>query len=296
MTGFGRANKANAKVAVQVELRSLNNKYLDLRVKLPRALSAWEPKARARVSAVVQRGTVDLSVGFQLLDPGLIRPIHEPTLRAYQLEIERLASELKIESGLDLTSLLRLPGAVAMDEALSLREESDRVSAQALLEEALDMALSDLLEMREREGLGIAAALARDAAELSRIVGEVKALGGEVAGRLLEAKRKRLAEILAGQSGVIDESRILQEAAMLADRAEITEEIDRLASHATQFSSALAAPGRQSLGKRLEFLVQEMLREVNTIGSKADDLRVTRLVIEAKLAIDRLREQVQNLE
>jgi uncharacterized protein (TIGR00255 family) len=296
MTGFGRATRSSAKIAVQVELRSLNNKYLDLRVKMPRALSQWEQKARARINAQLQRGTIDLSVSFQILDPGLIRPIHEPTLRAYRIEVERLAGELGINSGLDLTSLLRLPGAVAMDEGLSLRDEKDQAAAHALLEEALDIAISDLVAMREQEGQGIALALRREASALSQIVAEVKSLGGEIAKRLLEAKRKQLAEILAAHSGVIDEARILQEAALLMARAEITEEIDRLASHTAQFLAALSADGRQSLGKRLEFIVQEMLREVNTIGSKADDLRVTRLVIDAKLTIDRLREQVQNLE
>lgn len=295
MTGFGRGTASSRQVSVQVELKTLNNKFLEVRPKLPKAFSTWESVCRSRISRSLRRGSVDVSVSYQVLDPQLMHPINEAALKAYAMGIEETAAKLGVESGLNVTALLRLPGVLTMDEGMVIGE-SDRGSIYHLLDQALDEALYELLEMRSREGKAIIEALRREIEAVSRAEREIRALAPEISARQRDRVRKRVAEALAETKTAVDEGRFLQEVAFYADRADVAEEIDRLASHARQFAELLAPKNGFAIGKQLDFIVQELLREANTIGSKTDDLRVTDLVVQLKLAIDRLREQVQNLE
>ncbi len=292
MTGFGRASFAVGDLAFDVELRSVNHRYLDARVKLPRLLAGFEADARARLQARLDRGKVDLSV----TSPGGAGPA--PRL---EIDLEAVHQYLRAARGLrenegvggeiEVAGLLALPGVARFVEP--------ELSADALREgllRAVDTALEAADAMRAREG----EALLRDLLErLGRVEGLVRDVEArsEVVQQGVRERLRRRAEQLRQEVGIVDEARLHQEIVIAADRLDVAEELVRLRSHVVQFRRILdeAGPGKP-VGRRLDFLLQEFGREANTIGSKASDGPVAHTIVELKTEIERLREQVQNLE
>ena len=288
MTGFGRGEAALAGGAVRAEVRSVNSRHLDVRVRLPRDLGAFELRVRECASRFFQRGQVDVALRLpRELESAAEVEIDTAVAGRYAAAADELARGLGLAGGLPLATLLGLPGVARLRE----RELDPEALASALLA-AVEAACADAVGMRQREGAALERELrARLAALLARAA-RIEARSDEVA----RAQRERLSKRLAAAAPDVelDERRLEQEVVFYVDRMDVTEEIVRLRSHCEQFGGALDAGA--GVGRKLEFLLQEMLREVNTIGSKAADAPIAHDVVELKAELEKLREQVQNVE
>ncbi len=288
MTGFGHAGFEAGGLAFEVELRCLNHRYLDLRIRLPRALAYLEPEVRGRLQQRFRRGRVELSVQVRGGGGSLAAlRVDLGTAEGYVRAAAELRERYGLSGELGVAELLALEGVARFEEP-----ELGAEAATALLG-AVETAARDAEAMRRREG----EALGRD---IRSRLERVEALARELSGRGEEVVRawreriRRRAEELAREAGPIDEGRLQQEIVAAADRLDIAEETARIASHAAQFREILAADG--AVGRKLDFLLQELGREANTIGSKLADAEAAHRVVELKSEIERIREQVQNLE
>ncbi len=292
MTGFGRAQFEVEGVVFEVEMRSVNHRYLDLRVRLPRLLAAFEADVKARASTRFARGKVDLSVG-----------IPASAAAAQQLEIDYDVVGQYVEAAAEIRRRHDLKGKLEIDDLLALpgvaRTVEHELAADALREAALaavDTAAEQLDAMRSSEGETLAGDLEGRLSAILVATEQLEARAGEAAEAARERLRKR-AEKLARETGLTDEARLHQEVVIAADRMDVTEELVRLRSHVEQFRAALAGAGPGApVGRRLDFLVQELVRETNTLGSKSADAPSAHLVVELKTELERVREQVQNVE
>ena len=288
MTGYGRAEARGSRLAVVVEARSLNHRFLEIVVKLPRALSAHEPAVRQLVQGRLSRGRLDVSVGLRRVagSQNVVRT--DLALGAdYVRSARALADALGLPADLGVADLLRLPGVVSVEEA----EDEDGESG-LLLKDATQQALAELVRMRQAEGAALAADLAGYLGTLEGWAAGLVGILPAVLARIHERLRGRIHAVL--EEAPVDPGRIVQEAAMLAARSDVAEELARLTSHCGQFRGLLADGG--PVGRQLDFLLQEMHREVNTIASKADDGEMVARVLEARTVVERLREQAQNVE
>jgi uncharacterized protein (TIGR00255 family) len=292
MTGYGRAGFAVEAQRFQVEVRSVNHRHLDIQARLPRLLSPLEPDLRRRVQDRVQRGKVDVVVSLPVSGarPGELH-IDREVAAAYLAAARALGDEHGIDGELPAARLLMLPG-VARSVERELPEDALAPAVGAALEEAL----AELLAMRRSEGAALERELRERLQKVTALLEEVEARSDSVQNAVRERLRKRTAQ-LQQETGLLDEARLHQEVVLAADRLDVTEEIVRLRSHIEQFGAALSsAEGSGPLGRRLEFLLQEMVRETNTIGSKASDAPVAHHVVELKTQLERMREQVLNVE
>jgi uncharacterized protein (TIGR00255 family) len=288
MTGYGRAEVRGARLAVSVEARSLNHRFLEIGVKVPRSLSAQEAELRQLVQGRVARGRVDVSVSTRRIAGSATAVRTDAALAGeYVRGARALADRLGIGGELPLADLLRLPGVVSLEEA-----DDDDGEARLLAKEAAGQALDDLVRMRQAEGAALAADLGGHLGALEAWAAGLDAALPGVLARIQERLRGRVLALLADVPA--DPGRIVQEAAMLAARSDVAEEVSRLTSHCGQFRALLATGG--PAGRQLDFLAQEMHREVNTIASKADDAEMIARVLEARTVVERLREQAQNVE
>jgi len=292
MTGFGSIRFRVEDWTFELELRSVNHRHFDARIRLPRLLANLEPDVRTRLANRLARGRIDLTVIAP--EGGAPAPRLEVDLEAareYLAAARALAQSDGVSGELDARALLALPGVSRFVEP----EIADGLLRERTLA-AVDEGIEALSAMRASEG----AALARDlCARLDRVgelAGEVEQRSGLVQESVRERLRKR-ARQLEADTGLLDEARLHQEIAIAADRMDVTEEIVRLRSHLDQFRALLdgAGPGRP-VGRQLEFLLQELVREANTIGSKGSDAPIAHWVVELKTELERLREQVQNVE
>ena len=288
MTGYGRATAEYGSAAITAEVRSVNARHLELRLRLPRELQALEATLREAASAWFERGQVDASL--RVPSQGLFAPDVEIDLaaaRGYAVAAEQLRGEFDLGEPLSVSALLELPGVARLREA-----PLDQDALREVLLRTLEQACRAAREMREREGSALAAELESRLGGIESAVAEIEARAGEVRDALRERLEKRLAA-LAPQLEV-DPARFEQEVVLYADRMDVTEELVRLRSHLAQFRETLDEPG--AVGRKLEFLLQELGREVNTIGSKASDAPITRSVVDLKAEFEKLREQVLNVE
>ena len=288
MTGFGAATARAGGEEVTVEVRAVNNKFCEVKARLPREFAALEPGVVRRVKERLARGGVDVSIRRGEGGASTLRPRVDEALAALYLERFRsLQERLSLPGSVELAHLLAAEGVVGLEE-----RPPDLSLAEAAVGEALDRALDGLLAMREREG----ATLRRDLEErLASLEGFVDRLAA-AAPAAVTAYRDRLArrvQELAGDVGV-DPQRLAQEVAIFADRSDVTEELTRLRSHLDQLRGLLDTP--EPVGRRLDFLVQEANREVNTSGAKSQWADAAALVVEMKAELERIREQVQNVE
>jgi len=293
MTGFGQATGRDERHAVTVTLRSVNHRFYDLKLRLGDEYRASEVELTELLAAEIERGRVEAAVEVQALGEREAEvDVHRPVVLAAHQAIEELVDGGLVAQKLTAGDLLRLPGAIDLRFAPDRWEPADR---ELLLSVARD-ALAQLVAGRETEGEKLAEALVDRIDGLADAALDLVALAKAARRRTGEALRARLAEILAAAPGsaTLDPGRLEQEVAVLAERSDVTEELDRFAAHLEHFREVAAAEG--AVGKRLDFLTQEILRELNTLGAKCRDAEMTRRVLDAKVLCEQLREQVQNVE
>jgi uncharacterized protein (TIGR00255 family) len=293
MTGWAEATAEQQGRVLHASVRSVNHRFLDLRVHLPEGLDVLDTAVRSLVRARIARGHLDVFVRLESAAPPPVR-VNRQAAALYLAAARELKAEFDLTAEPDLGSILRLPGVVDTGAALD-PAEAERIGE--LLQRALGEALERLDRMREAEGRRLGEELAPAAARVGACAERIEALAERARPAQVERLRERMRE-LVGEAPV-DPSRLAQEAAFAATRSDTTEETARLRSHLAQFSGVLGGAGEA--GKKLDFLCQEMQREVNTILAKApglgaDGFEITRLGLEAKAEIEKLREQVQNLE
>ena len=288
MTGYGRGEAARGGAKFTVEISTVNRKQAELSLYLPRELDALESRARDEINTKVSRGRIAARVQWVNKSGGRAQvEIDRNLAKEYSKEYRKLATDLKLGGEVSLDTILRAPGVLQTSE-----EELDVESLWAPLRKAVRAALKELLAMRAREGANLKMDLQKRIETLQKSVQAVKRQAPKTVRRHREALLDRL-----NQSGLdlkLDDERVLKEVALFADRIDITEELTRLESHFGQFVDYAKAKG--PVGRTLDFLSQEMNREVNTIGSKANDPVISRLVVTMKSELEKFREQVQNVE
>jgi uncharacterized protein (TIGR00255 family) len=291
MTGFGAAAASMKGAAARVEVRSVNHRHLQVKARLPQALSMLEPEVEAAVRAKLARGAVSVSVELERKSAAGAR-IDAKALRAWVDEIARATRAAGIEAEIDLATVLGMPGVVASGEdAAELQREASLVMA------ALNAALAELQTMREREGRALAADLRKHAKAVEALARKLEKRMPVVVKEQHAALKLRLADLLEGAprgGRAPSDADLAREVALLADRMDVAEELARVRSHLAQLKTLLA--GDVPSGRQLDFLVQELFREANTVGSKCNDAQAAHLVVELKTLVERLREQVQNVE
>lgn len=292
MTGYGHAAFAVEGIGFEAEVRSVNHRHLDVRVRLPHGLAAFEGEVRQLVAANLDRGKVDLTIRTVSGDtPSESVALDLAAAEQYLRAAQRLRDDNGVPGELDVRGLLGLPGVARVVER-KLPEENVR----RVLGEGVAAALAGLASMRAAEGEALDRELRGRLDRIDALVVSVGARASEVQVIVRDRLRKR-AEQLREETGLLDDARLHQEVVWAADRLDITEETVRLQSHTAQFRAILTAAGPgEPAGRRLEFLLQEMGREGNTIGSKGSDAPIAHQVVELKTELERLREQVLNVE
>jgi uncharacterized protein (TIGR00255 family) len=287
MTGFGAARGASGAEELDVEIRSVNHKFCEVKVRAPRELGALEVEVARIVKDRLARGGIEVSLRRSGGSSGLAPRIDVPLAESYARAFRELQARLGVPGALALADVIGAEGVVRLEE-----RSVDLDAAREAMRRAVGAALDALVEMRAREGEALARDLAGRLALLERSVARVEAL----APQSVEHHRARLAERVQELTrGVpLDPGRLEQEVALLADRTDVTEELTRLRSHVAQVRGLLDLG--EPAGRKLDFLVQEMHREVNTIGSKSQSAEIAALVVVTKAEIERMREQVQNVE
>ena len=290
MTGYGRAEVAGARLGLSVECKSLNHRHLDIALRLPRALSALELDARRVIQGAVQRGRVEVSVSVAPIEgaPSTDLTINMAQARAYVEMARRAGDDLKLGGVPSLQWLLEQPGVITREEQAPLSAEE----GWPLLHDGLEKALGELGSRRDAEGAALDTELRALLAVLREHVGVMAARGPAATERKQQRLRERVQALVGGTP--LDEARLATEVAMWAEKSDITEELARLRAHVSEFARLLDED--DAVGRTLDFLLQEMNREVNTVGSKADDLELSQAAIAAKSTLEKLREQAQNVE
>lgn len=290
MTGFG-AGSARAKgVCVSIELSSVNRKQLEVVLRLPQQLVSFEPQLQKIVQNALSRGRVSGTVTLELPAGETSVTVDQKRAEAIVEKLRSSAKELKLEDDLNASMLLRIPNLLTFQTSENF-DVTDGVGFQCL-EKALNAALKKLLEMRVKEGRELADDLKGRLDALETMLEQIKL----VAPGVLSKHRKKLFQGLEklGIENLSSDERVLKEIALFGEKSDITEEITRLTSHIKQFRARLRSA--EPVGRELDFLVQEFLREINTVGSKANDLEITQQVVAFKTELERIREQVQNVE
>lgn len=287
MTGYGRRQCSRDGREMTVEIKTVNHRFLDISCRLPRSLSFAEDAVRKMISASLRRGHVDLNITYLNLRADA-REVRADLALAEQYR--RALTEMARQMGEKQEGMLSF--IASQPDVLNVTVcEEDQEAVLSLLMDTLKLALDDVKQMREKEGSALYEDLSFHLAQVSRCRDEIAVLAPRVPRNYQEKLTQRLKELGVQE---IDEQRLAQEVALMADRCAIDEELSRLLSHIAQMQEAMKQAGET--GRRLDFLTQELNREVNTIGSKASDAAITRLVVEAKSEIEKLREQVQNVE
>ena len=288
MTGYGSADGLSGKTALHVELKSVNNRFLDCSVRLPRSVVFAEESVKNQVQARIGRGKVDVFVTVDSSQEDDVQvTLNEPLLRAYKQAVEKMGLDFLIPNDMGAAAYSRIPDIFILE-----KKELDREVFLKDLTDTVSAALDAICAMRAREGERLKADLLGKLAELEDLRRAVLARSPETVREYREKLLARMREVL--DTAGIDESRILTEAALFADKVAVDEELVRLDSHFRQFRDLLDSGG--AVGRKLDFLIQELNREVNTIGSKCVDLEITKTVVEMKSVIEKIREQAQNLE
>jgi uncharacterized protein (TIGR00255 family) len=290
MTGFGEGHTQRDGLAVSVELRCINSRYLKLSTRLSEGYGSLEPQIEAVVRKSIRRGTIQVNVRIDRAKQPEDFRINSDVLESYRRQIKAIQDEWEISRPVLPESLLLLPGVVG-DAA---EQVNDAATAWPQVQETLSAAIDNLGKMRAEEGRVMAEDLKANCRALAASLDEVRRRAPLVAEGYRTRLSERLNKVLAEHNAALDPIDILKEVSLFTDRSDISEEVVRLQSHVDQFETIMEA--RQSSGRKLEFLTQEMVREGNTIGSKANDVEISRYVIEIKTAVERIREMIQNVE
>ena len=287
MTGFGQGSSEGDNFRVRADIRSVNNRFLDLHIRLPQELSSLEMTLKKQIQGAIHRGRVDLTVSVEQTRQAAFE-INRPLVEGYLAALAQLKSEFSLEGDPSIELVVKLPGALQISQDSATLDEA-LVGGTV---EAVSRALVTLTEMRLLEGQSLALELNT---RLDLIEAQLPAIEKESANLPMIYREKllrRLQDMITG--GQVDETRMAQEAVMLADRSDISEEIARLKSHISQMRDLLKA--EEEVGKRMDFILQEMNREANTVLSKSSDLAISDAAIVIKTEVEKLREQAQNVE
>ncbi len=287
MTGYGKGNISENLRNYQVEIKSVNHRYLDISVKMPRVLSYLEEDVKKVISSKVKRGKIDVFITFENSSTeGKEIKINNEIAKMYINQLKQLAEEENILANIEVTEISKYP------DVLSIQNTQDDEQIKKELIEATTIATDKLVQMRQVEGSKMAKDLLKRIEKINQKIEKISELSTGLIEEYVVKLENRIKEILKNQE--IDESRLAQEVVIYADKCSIEEEVTRLKSHISQFKELINSD--DAVGKKLDFIIQEMNRETNTIGSKANNLEITNGVIDIKTEIENIREQVQNIE
>jgi uncharacterized protein (TIGR00255 family) len=288
MTGYGQAVRTASALRIQAEIKSVNHRYGEIVVRLPREWSRLEEAVKKEIGRLVKRGRIDAFITVERESPGETKvDIDWPLAEGYMQAAERIGERFGLTGQPALKDLMQLPNMFRFRE-----QEADADAIAGELLATVHEAAGELLSMRETEGMHLESDLRERLRLLRQLEGEIRTLAPRTASEYRIKLRQRMEDLL-GQTP-IDESRIAAEVAFFAERSDITEELTRLESHFSQMETMLHA--QEPVGRKLDFLVQEMNREANTIGSKASHAELSQLTVELKAELEKIREQVQNIE
>lgn len=293
MTGFGRGTLAQDNFSIAVDVKTVNNRFLDVHLRLPSELSNHEPAIRNRINARLTRGRVDVTLTIERTGE-VVYELNRPLIGGYISALRAMQQEFQLKGDPDINTMARLPGIMQPS-----RDAGDEVNAKIAegINQAIDAALDDLDEMRSREGAALATAMRTHLAAIETQLPVIESIAGKQIDVLRARLHKKIEDMLQRSSldvASLDAGRLAQEVAYLADRSDITEETERLRSHLSQFQLTLNIDGEK--GKRLDFLLQEFNREANTILSKSTVVECKEAALAIKADIEKIREQVQNVE
>ena len=287
MTGFGRGEYKDDNYQFLVECKTINHKYADINIRLPRFLNPVENNIRTKINNSLSRGKIDVYISFEnYSNEGTDIKINKNLALSYIQNFKDLAVDAGISSDINIIDIIRMP------DVMNVENDKDIEKYEAELNVALDNALDNFIKMREVEGKKLVSDMQNRIDFIESKVNEIKEYSAQVVPEYIEKLKARVKELMNGEQ--IDENRINQEIVIYSDKSSIEEELTRLDSHIVQFRKMLE--GASPIGKKFDFLVQEMNRETNTIGSKANNIEITNRVIMLKTEIENIREQIQNIE
>lgn len=287
MTGYGKATLSKDLRNYQIEIKSVNHRYLDISIKIPRQLSYLEEEIKKEISTKIKRGKVDVFVTFENNSTeGKEIKINTELAKIYIQELRNLAQQENIQANIEVTEISKFPDVLSIQNT-----QEDEILKNEVIEVA-KMATEKLFQMREAEGQKISEDLLIRISNIKEKVNEISKISTGLIEEYVVKLEGRIKEILKGQQ--LDENRLAQEVVIYADKCSIEEEVTRLNSHIIQFKNLLNS--QEAIGKKLDFIIQEMNRETNTIGSKANNLNITNGVIDIKTELENIREQIQNIE
>lgn len=287
MTGFGRGEYSEDNYSFTVDVRSVNHRYSDFSIRLPKSLLALEDKVREYASSQISRGKVDIFINYDSFGQDVDIKIDTNLAKSYIDGLKTIKDEFNINEDISLSLLTRFSDIFKVDKI-----EKEEEEIWNILKIALEKAFGALNNMKEREGQRLSEDIKLKLKDIRETVDDIDAKADSLAGEYMKKLRERIMELT--QNIALDESRLMTEIAIIADKSSIDEEIVRLRSHVTEFEKTLDS--QSAIGRKLDFIVQEMNREANTIGSKATDIDIINNVVNLKTQIEKIREQIQNIE
>lgn len=289
MTGFGRGEALDKYQTFNVEVKTVNHRYNDIFIKMPRHLSYLEENLKQLIKKYISRGRVEIFVKLEYNnDISPLVMVDIPFARSYKEALERLNSDLDLNERISMDHILRNSEVLRVE-----KEEVDEDLTLNTLEEALEKALEGVLDMREKEGLSLLEDIRSQLGELEEILDEIEKHSYTVVEEYREKLESRIKDLL-GESVEVDQDKLTNELVFYADKADINEELVRFRSHIGQFIKIMES--EDAVGRKLDFLIQEMNREINTVGSKSNNINISSNVVRVKAIIEKMREQVQNIE
>lgn len=288
MTGFGAGDAETADFKVHIEVKAVNQRFLETNYHMPYSMNMFENQLTKKIKEYASRGKLDINIRFQdLRDKAVAVKVDKGLVAAYGQALQEISSQLELSAPVTAAQIASYPDVLKLNE-----ENTDLEAAQPVLMQAMEQALESFVAMREAEGQNIQRDLLARIGTLENFVGELEKLAPEIVAAYRQRLENLLREYLAKED--IEESRIIQEVALFTDKVNYTEETVRLRSHFDQFRQIITAG--EPVGRKLDFLIQEMNREINTVASKANSAGAAQFVVDVKSEIEKIREQIQNIE
>lgn len=288
MTGFGAGDAETADFKVHIEVKAVNQRFLETNYHMPYSMNMFENQLTKKIKEYASRGKLDINIRFQdLRDKAVTVKVDKGLVAAYGQALQEISSQLELSATVTAAQIASYPDVLKLNE-----ENADLEAAQPVLMQAMEQALESFVAMREAEGQNIQRDLLARIGTLENFVGELEKLAPEIVAAYRQRLENLLREYLAKED--IEESRIIQEVALFTDKVNYTEETVRLRSHFNQFRQIITAG--EPVGRKLDFLIQEMNREINTVASKANSAGAAQFVVDVKSEIEKIREQIQNIE
>lgn len=288
MTGFGAGDAETADFKVHIEVKAVNQRFLETNYHMPYSMNMFENQLTKKIKEYASRGKLDINIRFQdLRDKAVTVKVDKGLVAAYGQALQEISSQLELSAPVTAAQISSYPDVLKLNE-----ENADLEAAQPVLMQAMEQALESFVAMREAEGQNIQRDLLTRIGTLENFVGELEKLAPEIVAAYRQRLENLLREYLAKED--IEESRIIQEVALFTDKVNYTEETVRLRSHFDQFRQIITAG--EPVGRKLDFLIQEMNREINTVASKANSAGAAQFVVDVKSEIEKIREQIQNIE